>query len=163
MAIELNNRTKILAGVVVLAAAGAGAWLFFFQDDAPPQKTVVTSAAKSAPKDAPEAAKAADAPKAAECGEAAADAPKQADAAKPTAAKPAPKPAPGSPEQLVAEVVDASGVKTQFQAFSRETLLKAILGGEQAPERGGRTSSAVTTWSSAPSNPAKLARSLPRT
>ena len=34
MAFEMNNRTKILAAVVVLAAAGAGAWLFLFDDDA---------------------------------------------------------------------------------------------------------------------------------
>jgi hypothetical protein len=151
MAIELNNRTKILAGVVVLAAAGAGAWFFLLQDDAPPPRTVVTSAAKAAPKaaedagkvsEAPksaEAAKAGDAPKSADAPKPAADAAKQAAASAPAAAKPAAqaaaKPIPGSPDQLIADVIDASGVKTQFQAISRETLLKAIQG-EQAKRQG---------------------------
>src|SRR6185295_1161891 len=52
MAIELNNRTKILAGVVVLAAAGAGAWFLFLEDflSEPPPKA---PAAKGAPVAAP--------------------------------------------------------------------------------------------------------------
>src|SRR5512147_2382775 len=103
MAIEMNNRTKILAGVVVLAAAGAGAWFFLFQDEAPPARKAVTApvgAAKPAAK-APDAAKAADASK----GSAAAPAPVPgAPAAKP-AAQAGAKPIPTNPDQLVAEVI----------------------------------------------------------
>lgn len=121
MAIEINNRTKILAGVVVLLAAGAGAWFFLFQDEAPPPKP----AAKVAPK-AAEPGKAATAAKAGEAAKPAAEAPKQAAApeAKPAAAKPVP----GSPDQLVAEVIEASGIKTHYQPYAREILLRAIYG-----------------------------------
>jgi len=112
MAIELNNRTKILAGVVVLLAAGAAAWVFFLQDflsEPPPApKAAVPAPAKQAADATPKAAEAAKAGTA--------------------AAKPAPKPAPGSPEKLVAEVIDASGIKTQFQAYSRDVLTRAVLG-----------------------------------
>lgn len=130
MAIELNKRTKILAGVVVLAAAGAAAWFFFLQDflDEPPPRPVATGApAKGAPK--------AEAPKAG-AGKPAAEPAKQADAPKPaaTAAAPAAKPAakaiPANPDQLIAEVIEASGIKSQFQSFSRDTLLKASSTGQ---------------------------------
>jgi hypothetical protein len=115
MAIEIDNRTKILTGVVVLLAAAAGAWFFLFQSEAPP------------PKPAANAPTAADAAKAGEAPKAAADASKQA--AAPAAATPAAaKPAPGSPDQLVAEVVDASGIKTKFQPYAREIMLQAIYG-----------------------------------
>ena len=127
MAIEMNTRTKILAGVVVLAAAGAGAWFFLFQDAAPPPRpAVVAKPAATPPADAPRAA--ADAPKAA------ADAPKQADAAKPAAA-PAPgaKPIPTNPDQLIAQVIDSSGLKTYYQAFAREVMLRAMLPAQQSP------------------------------
>jgi hypothetical protein len=107
MAIELNKRTKILAGVVALFAAGAAAWVFFLEDFL------------SEPPPAPKAAVPAPAKQAADA------TPKQAAA---PAAKPAPKPAPGSPEKLVAEVIDASGIKTQFQAYSRDVLVRAVLG-----------------------------------
>ena len=120
MAIQMNNRTKILAGVVVLLAAAAGAWFFLFQDNAPPPRTVVAPAAKTAPAaeaaKAPEAAKT-DAAKAGEAPKAAAE-----------AAKPAAKPIPDNPDRLIAEVIEASGIKTQFQAFSREALARAVLG-----------------------------------
>jgi hypothetical protein len=132
MAIEINNRTKIMAGVVVLLAAAAAAWFFLFQDEAPPPKPAasapkaVADAAKPEAK-AAEPAKAADAPKAADAAKPAAEAPKQAAAA--AAAKPAAaKPAPGSPDQLVAEVIDASGIKTNYQPYAREILLRAIYG-----------------------------------
>jgi hypothetical protein len=146
MAIELSKRTKILAGVVVLVVAGAGAWFFYLQDlfdEAPPAKVAATSPATSAPKSAAPAVKPAadaskpDAPK----GAAAVpplEAPKQAEALKPAAAAPgakvddksaakpaAAKPIPTNPDQLIAEVIEASGIKSQFQSFSRETLLKA--------------------------------------
>lgn len=110
MAIELNNRTKILAGVVVLAAAGAGAWFFLFEDDAPPPRTVA----------APPAARKADAEKSAEAAKGAAPA---ATGAAP--AKPAAKPIPTNPDQLIAEVLAASGLRAQMQLFSRETVLRA--------------------------------------
>ena len=132
MAIELNTRTKIMLGVVVLAAAGA--WFFYLQDlldEPPPAKVAATTPAKSAPQAEPAKA---DAPKA--------DAPKtdaaKADAgktepAKPTAeapkaaepAKAAAKPIPTNPDQLIAEVIEVSGIKTQFQAFGRDAVLSA--------------------------------------
>lgn len=103
MAIELNNRTKILAGVGMLAAVGIVAWYFFLEDflAEPP-------AAKSAP----------------------AEAPKQADAAKAAAPKPAGKPIPERPDRLIAEVLESSGIKSQFQPFALEVVLQADMGGE---------------------------------
>ena len=146
MAIELNNRTKILAGVGVLVAAGAGAWFFLFEDDAPPPRTVVTtpaaSGSKSAPKPAADAAKnaevakAADAPKAAGAPAAPADAPAAPAAAAKPAAKPSAKPIPSNPDQLIAEVIEASGLRAQFQTFGRETMLKSD--GEEPKKGAGR-------------------------
>jgi ankyrin repeat protein len=129
MAIELTKTTKILAGVVVLAAAGAGAWFFYLQDllDEPPPAKVAAAPAKAAPKgDAPkaDAARAEPGKPAAEAGKPA-DAPKPAATAAAGAAKPAAKPIPTDPDKLVAEVIETSGIKTQFQSFSRETMLKA--------------------------------------
>lgn len=121
MAIELNNRTKILAGVVALAAVGAGAWFFFLEDflNEPPPKP---AAAKSAPVDGAKQAVA---------GKPAADAPKQGDATTtPAAAKPGAKPIPENPDRLTAEVLESSGVKTQFLPFAREVVLQADMGGE---------------------------------
>lgn len=126
MAIELNNRTKILAGIVVLAAAGAGAWFFYFQDAAPPPRPAAPAAAKAAPKPAADAAKSApaDAAKPVAAAKPAADAPHWADAAKPGAAAPAPKPGakpiPTNPDKLIAEVIETSGAKAQIQIFARE-------------------------------------------
>ena len=123
MAIEMNNRTKILAGVVVLLAVAAGAWFFLFQDEAPPPKPAASATKAVADAAKPEAKKA-------EPGKAAAEAPKQA--AAPAAAKPAAaKPAPGSPDQLIAEVIDASGIKTHYQPYAREILLRAIYGDQK--------------------------------
>jgi hypothetical protein len=124
MAIELNTRTKIMAGVVALAAIGAGAWFFFLDDflNQPPPKPV---AAKSAPADAPKQA-VAEAPKQA------AEAPKQAAGAAPKAAA---KPIPGNPDRLIAEVLENSGVKTRFQPFALEVVLQAE--GGEAPAAGG--------------------------
>ncbi len=115
MAIELNNRTKIMAGVVVLAAVGAGAWFFFLDDflNEPPPKP---AAANSAP---------ADASKQAEAAKPAADAPKQAAAAKAGA-----KPIPENPDRLTTEVIENSGIKMQFLPFAREFVLQADMGGE---------------------------------
>jgi len=119
MAIEMNKRTKILAGVVVvLAVAGAGAWFFLFQDEAPPPRPAATAPAPVAP--APAAAKAAEPAKAAEAPQAAA----------PAAGKPAAKPIPTDPDKLIAAVIEASGLRGQMQTFSRETMLKA--GGDEA-------------------------------
>ena len=139
MAIELNNRTKILAGVVVLVAAGAGAWFFLFQDDAPPPRTVVKTPAASAAKPAAGAAKQADTAKTADAPKAD-DAPKAADAAKPgdapkAAAPVAAKPIPTNPDKLIAEMIEASGIKVQFQAISHETLLNA--GADEQAKRPG--------------------------
>jgi len=128
MAIELNNRTKILAGVVVLAAAGAAAWFFFLEDflAEPPPKP---AAAKAAPADAPKQA-AADAPKQADAGKPAAGAPKQADAAKPAAApaNPGAKPIPTNPDRLIAEVIETSGMVPYLQTLAREAMLSAGAG-----------------------------------
>lgn len=133
MAIEMNKRTLIFAGVgvAVLAAAGVGAWLFLFDSDAPPPRAAApkTAPAAKAPAGAP---KAGDAAKTADAGKAAAGDAKQA-AAPGAAPAPAATSAPaagrppvlGSPEQVTAAIVDASGVKTQYQAFARDTLLKA--------------------------------------
>ena len=117
MAIELNNRTKILIGVVALVAIGALAWVFFLEEFL------------SEPPPTPVAAKAA--PKQAEAAKPAAAAPKQAEAAKTAAAvKPAAKPIPVNPDRLIAEVIETSGIKAQFQAFGREAVLKADMGGD---------------------------------
>ena len=127
MAIEMNNRTKILAGVVVLAAVGAGAWFFFFQDDAPPPRPAATAPAPAAPAPAAAAGKAAEPAKAGDAAKAA-DAPQAA--AAPAAGKPAAKPIPTDPDKLIAAVIEASGLRGQMQTFSRETMLKA--GGDEA-------------------------------
>lgn len=115
MAIELNNRTKIMAGVVALAAVGAGAWFFFLDDflNAPPPKP---AAAPSAPADA---SKKAAAPAAA----------KQADAGKSAVPRPAGKPIPENPDRLIAEVLENSGIKSQFQPYALEVVLQADMGG----------------------------------
>ena len=137
MAIELNNRTKILAGVAVLAAAGAGAWFFYFQNDAPPPRSAAPAAAKEAPKPAADAAKSApaDAAKTADAAKPAADAPHWADASKPGAAAPAPKPGakpiPTNPDKLIAEVIETAGVTTYYQNFAREAMLKSSAGGQE--------------------------------
>ena len=142
MAIDLSNRTKILAGVVVLAAAGAGAWFFLFQDEAPPPRTVVSTPA-SAPQPAAksgEQAKAGDAPKAADAGKPA-DAAKTASAA-PAAAPAAPpaataavhaaaKPIPTNPDKLIAEVIESSGIGPSFQRMGGE-LARSAVAGDQA-------------------------------
>jgi len=126
MAIELNNQTKIIAGVVAAAAIGAGAWFFFLDDflNAPPPKP---AAAKSAPADTSK--------------QATADAPKQAaEAPKPEAAaapKPAAKPIPGNPDKLIAEVIENSGISTQFQPYALEVVLQAEVGGDAPGAAGG--------------------------
>jgi hypothetical protein len=127
MAIEISNRTKIMAGVVALAAVGAGAWFFFLDDflNEPPPKP---AAAKVAPAAAPSAASQ----------PAAADAPKQAADAKAPAVKAAPKPLPGTPERLIAEVLDASNIKSQFQPFALEVVLQAETMGEVPGAAGSR-------------------------
>ena len=114
MAFELNNRTKIMAGVAVLVLAGAGAgWFFFLQDEAPPPRAAAP--AKPAAKPAAEAVKGA--PVAAKSAEAAAPAA--------GAAKPAAKPIPTNPDQLIAEVIETSGAKAQIQIFAREVARSA--------------------------------------
>jgi Ankyrin repeats (many copies) len=126
MALELNKRTKIMAGVGALLVAGAGAWFFFLQDflsePAPAPKTAVTKPAKPAA----EAAKAGDATKAA-------GAPT---AAKASATPAVAKPIPSNPDKLIAEVIDTSGIKTQFQVISREILFKSIWGEQTKREAG---------------------------
>lgn len=124
MAIELNTRTKIMLGVVVLAAAGAGAWFFYLQDlldEPPPAKVAATPPAKSAPKtDAPKAVVGKTEPAKADPAKPAAEAQKPVEAAKGAA-----KPIPTNPDQLIAEVIEVSGIKTQFQAFGRNAMLSA--------------------------------------
>ena len=125
MAIELNNRTKVLAGVVVLAGAGAAAWFLFLEDflSEPPPKPAASAPAKPA---APAPAAKADAPKA---GAATTESVKPAPAGA-AAAKPSAKPIPANPDQLIAEVIEASGIRAQYQAIAREVILNPGSGGE---------------------------------
>jgi hypothetical protein len=131
MAIELNNRTKIMAGVVALAAVGAGAWFFFLADflNEPPPKAAATKGAPADTSKQAGAAKQAD-------GKAPADVPKQAadesKQAKAPASKPAAKPIPSNLDRLIAEVLENSGIKSQFQPFALETVLQAGGGGASA-------------------------------
>lgn len=134
MAIELNNRTKILAGVAALAAVGAGAWFFFLEDflKEPPPKPV---AVKSAP---------ADAAKQAVAGTPAADAPKQGAATKAAAASPGAKPIPENPERLIAEVLENSGLNTLYQPFALEVVLQADMGGDAPGAADARAIAAIS-------------------
>ena len=131
MAIEIGNRTKILGGVVLLVALGALAWVFFLEEflsEPPPKPAAVAKAAPKQPdaaKPGAVAPKAGEATKAGEAAKAPAEAPKAA-----AAAKPAAKPIPANPDKLIAEVIETSGVKAQFQAFGREAVMKVDLGGE---------------------------------
>ena len=120
MAIEMDKRTKILAGVVAVAAVGAAAWVFFLEDflSEPPPKPV---AVKSAP---------AVAPKQADAAKPAAEAPRQASAIPAKApASPGAKPIPTNPDRLIAEVIDTSGVTGYFAPFAREAAVRAGAGG----------------------------------
>lgn len=149
MAIEINKRTKIMAGVAVLVLAGAGAaaWFLFLDEPPPP---VAKAPAKAAP--AKPAAPKADAGKPAEVAKADApksdaakpadagksDAPKAADAPKADAgkasaaapAKPGAKPIPSDPDKLIAEVIETSGLRAYFQTFGREAMVKAGTGNQ---------------------------------
>ena len=150
MAIELNKRSKIMAGVGAMIVAAAGAWFFFLQDflsePAPAPKAMVTAPAKPAA----EAAKAGEAPKAA-------DAPK-ADAA--PSAQAGAKPIPTNPDQLIAEVINTSGIKTQFLAVSREILLKSIWGEQKRPAADAADVKAVSDMVDRAFEPGKLGSEL---
>ncbi len=114
MAIEISNRTKILAAVVLLVVIGALAWIFFLEEflsEPPPKPAAVAPAPKKADAGKP----AAEAPKA--------EAPKAA-----AAAKPAAKPIPAHPDKLLAEVIETSGIKAQFRVFAREAVMKVDVG-----------------------------------
>lgn len=119
MAIQINPRTAILAGVVVLAAAGAGAWFFLFEEDVPPPK-VVTVPPPGATKAAATTAAVKDAVKAAE-GVPKSDAPKPAAqaAAKPAAAIPT------DPDKLVLEIIETSGLRNHIRSFAGEVASSA--------------------------------------
>lgn len=114
MAIELTKRTKIMAGVgaLVLAGAGAGAWFFVFDEPPPPPP-----AAKAPPKPGAAAPKAGEAPK--------------AEAAKAAPAPAKPRPIPTDPDKLVAEIIDSSGLRRQFESFGRDALLRAGATGDK--------------------------------
>ena len=97
----MNDRTKVLLGVAVLALAGGAAWFLYFADDgAPPTapQKVASTAPKpvpAAPKPAPQVQAMAEVKPAAEAPKPAAQAPKPAEPAGPLApeAKPeTPKP-----------------------------------------------------------------------
>lgn len=124
MAFQINTRTAIIAGVGVLALAGAGAWFFLFEEEAPPPRPAQVAATPGKP--AVAAAKADDAAKAG------AEAPKPpAAGARPAAAaKPAAKPLPTSPDQVIAEVIETSGMKTYFQTFGRDAMVNANVAGQ---------------------------------
>src|SRR6185369_3824001 len=131
MAIELSKRNKILIGVVGAVAVGAAAWVFFldeFLNPPPPPKSV---AAASAPAPASKAAAPAEPAKAAEAGKASADAPK-AEAGGAPAKPAAAKPIPSNPDQLVADVIDSSGLKRRFQTLGGEFANFAAGGGSTA-------------------------------
>jgi len=116
MALQINPRTAIIAGVGALAVAGAAAWFFLFQDEPPPPKPVAkasASAAKPSAKAAAPAVSGAEAPK---------------PAAAPGAGKPAPIPT--DPDKLVAEIIELSGMRGYFQTFGRETLLASNVQGQ---------------------------------
>src|SRR6185369_5701482 len=150
MAIELDKRTKIIAGVGALIVAGAAAWFFFLQDflsePAPAPKAAVTTPAKPA----------ADAGKAAEAAKAA-DAPKAAAA---PAAQAGAKPIPTNPDQFIAEVIDTSGIKVQFQAVSREILLKSIWGEQKRQAADAADVKAVSDMVDRAFEPGKLGGEL---
>lgn len=115
MAIQINPRTAIIAGVGVLALAGAGAWFFLFEDEPPPPPKAAAPAVKPAAK-AAEAVKTAEAPSAKAAGPAA--------AAKPGA------PIPTDPDKVVAEIVELSGMRGYFQTFGRDAMLAANAQGQ---------------------------------
>jgi hypothetical protein len=128
MAIELSKRNKILVGVVGAVAVGAAAWVFFLDDflNPPPPPKAVAAAAP-----APKAAAPAEQAKATEAGKAGADAPKAEAGGEP--AKPgAAKPIPSNPDQLIADVIDSSGLKRRFQTLGGEFANFAAGGGSTA-------------------------------
>src|SRR6185503_13366788 len=94
MKLEMNKRSKILLGVVVLIGAAAAAWFLFLDDflNAPSKPAAVATAPKPALATAPKPA-AAPAKPAAEPAKPAADAAKPAAEPMKTAAEP-PKPVP---------------------------------------------------------------------
>ncbi len=124
MAIQINPKTAIIAGVVVLAAAGAGVWFFLFEEDAPPPKVVTLPPPGATKAAAASTAVVADAVKAAE-GAPKAAAPAAAPGAAP--AKPAAKPAaiPTDPDKLVTEIIDTSGLRAQLRGFAAEVASSA--------------------------------------
>jgi hypothetical protein len=150
MAIEMNNRTKIMAGVVVLLGAGAAAWFLFLDDflNAPPPKPAAVAKPAAAP------AEAAKAPAQAAAGKAA-EAPKQAEGAKPAA-----KPIPTNPDALVAEVVDTSGIKTHYQPYAREIMLRAILGDLKRADASPEDVKAVSEMVERAFEPGKMGAAL---
>jgi len=139
MAFEMNNRTKIFAAVVVLAAVAAGAWVFLFDDTPPPRSVPGAGASKAGSKAGSKAVSkpAADALKPAEAAKAG-DAPKAADAPAPqatataVAAPAASSPIPTNPDKLIAEVIEASGWKSSFQAFGTEIGRQAAMGNQDS-------------------------------
>jgi hypothetical protein len=116
MAIQINPRTAIIAGVAVLAAAGAGAWFFLFEEDVPPPKVVTAPPPEATKAAAAATAAVKDAVKAAE------GAPKPA--AKPAApgapAAAAAKPIPTDPDKLVLEIIETSGMRNALRSFAGE-------------------------------------------
>jgi hypothetical protein len=123
----MDTRTKIIAAVAVLVVAGAGGAGFFFYDDITAMIEPPPAKVASAPKAAPGAPKAAaDAAKAAGDAAKAADASKPAaDAAKPAAAAAPKKPIPTDPDKLIAELIEASGLKAEIQNFGQQVGLAA--------------------------------------
>lgn len=110
MAIQVNPRTAVIAGVAVLALAGAGgAYFFLFEDEPPPPVAAKPPAAPD--KVAAEAGK----PPAAKAG---------------AGAKPAAKPIPQNPDLVIAEVIENSGIKASFGNFGREVMASAFPPGQ---------------------------------
>jgi len=126
MAIQVSPRVAVYAGIGALVVAGAAAWFLFFQEEpAPPPPPV----AKKSPAAKPAAeAKAVVSDKSAK--------PPVAEAGKAAAAKPvAAKPIPTDPDKLVAEIVEAAGLKKQILAFAAE-IGAGALAASQAGQEG---------------------------
>jgi hypothetical protein len=117
----MNNRIKILIGAVVLIGAGAAAWFLYLEEWLNPPAPVATAAKPAAVPAKP-----------------------GAEPAKPAATAAAPKPAAAEPaksaaapasnaDQVVAAVMEASGMNANLAKFGAEFASSAGAGGELTP------------------------------
>ena len=115
MAIQINSRIAAYAAAATLAVAGAAIWFLFFED-APPavQKPPATKAGGAG---------------------AGAVHTTRTDAAV-EAAAPKPAPIPTEPDKLVAEILEASGLRTQIPAFGAEVAASALAASQGSLDGG---------------------------